>query len=61
MISAMNPNINPCENFYEYACGLWGDNHPIPEDRNSYGQTSLVNARIGQRLKGKLFCYEKIT
>jgi putative endopeptidase len=32
-IEAMDRSIAPCENFYQYACGTWIKNNPIPPDQ----------------------------
>ncbi|HYL37581.1 MAG TPA: M13 family metallopeptidase [Bryobacteraceae bacterium] len=32
-MKAMNPVVSACQNFYQYACGAWRDNNPIPPDR----------------------------
>ncbi|XP_046863061.1 endothelin-converting enzyme 2-like [Xenia sp. Carnegie-2017] len=31
--AAINEKMDPCENFYEYACGSWMKSHPIPKDQ----------------------------
>jgi len=35
-VTAMDKSANPCVDFYQYSCGGWKKNNPIPPDQTSW-------------------------
>ncbi|VDL73866.1 unnamed protein product [Nippostrongylus brasiliensis] len=51
IINALNTSVNPCEDFYEFACGSWNEEHPIPDDMSAFGTFSFVREQVRQQLR----------
>lgn len=47
-LKAMDTNVQACDNFYQYACGTWRQNNPVPSDRASWSRFGeLADHNIG--------------
>ncbi|MBI5480575.1 MAG: M13 family metallopeptidase, partial [Deltaproteobacteria bacterium] len=48
-VTAMNRSVDPCVDFYQYSCGGWIENNPIPPDQPSwmvYSKLTVENLRF---------------
>jgi putative endopeptidase len=43
-IGAVDPHIDPCTDFYDFACGGWRRTHPIPPDQTRWDRYSELEA-----------------
>ncbi|XP_078415679.1 phosphate-regulating neutral endopeptidase PHEX isoform X1 [Cetorhinus maximus] len=51
IFNKINWSADPCENFFEFACGRWIKETPIPEDYSSYGTYSWVRQNVNVKLR----------
>ncbi|KAJ7319550.1 hypothetical protein JRQ81_019061 [Phrynocephalus forsythii] len=50
----LNTSVDPCDNFFRFACEGWIENNPIPEDSSSYGVYPWLRHNVDLKLKALL-------
>lgn len=50
-MASIDESIDPCEDFYGFACNGWIKNHPIPATAISWNQFNALNEKLDMRLK----------
>lgn len=47
----IDPSVQPCHDFYSFACGGWLRRHGIPEDKMSYGIITAIGEQNQEKLQ----------
>ena len=53
LLESMDTAVDPCVDFFEYACGSWNRLNEIPDDRSSYNTFAKLRDIIHVQLKGR--------
>ncbi|KAJ8259641.1 hypothetical protein GJAV_G00171780 [Gymnothorax javanicus] len=54
VLASLNTSVDPCEDFYDFACGGWVKNNPLPEGKSRWGPFSSLWERNMAVMKQQL-------
>ena len=53
LIEAMDLDVDPCQDFFQYACGGWIKKNPIPNSKSRWSQIDVLRDRLVNDMKSK--------
>ena len=53
IIEAIDLTADPCQDFYQFACGQWIENNPIPETESRWGTFDVLDSEVLKAVRSK--------
>jgi predicted metalloendopeptidase len=54
VLNGIDTSVNPCDNFYTFACGSWIKSNVIPEHKGSVSVFAEVREKVAVIVKGNI-------
>ncbi|XP_054002612.1 neprilysin-4-like isoform X1 [Hylaeus anthracinus] len=54
ILESRDSSADPCENFYQYACGSWEKHNPIPDNEVEWSEDQIIMENTYKRVKDVL-------
>ncbi|KAI2799808.1 NEDD8 protease nep2 [Blomia tropicalis] len=51
LYESINFTVNPCDDFFQYACGRWIEKNPIPDDKSRIGTFNKLDDQLNQEMR----------
>lgn len=51
VLKNMNPDVEPCDDFYKFACGSFLDTTNIPDDKTNVNAFSITEDNLSEQLR----------
>ena len=55
LLDKLDQTANPCEDFYQFACGGYIEKTVIPDDRTRTSMFSLVGDKLNEQVESVIF------
>ena len=54
LTEAMDTTVDPCQDFFQYACGGWLKKNPLPPSKSRWSQIEVMREQLVEELKSKI-------